>query len=142
MRFVLSLLIFATPASAWEATVGQICTLSHETDSATIFLTYDPAQPLYSLTITRTTENWAQAPWFAMRFEGPTPIEIATSRHVLSENATALTVTDKGFGNVLDGLEYNQSAYAFTQNQIIEFPLDGAASQVRIFRECAGAHLS
>ncbi len=53
-----------------------------------------------------------------------------------------MTVSDAGFGNVLDGLEYNQRAYAFTQDQTAEFSLDGAVKQVRIFRECAGAQLS
>ncbi len=142
MRIVLLSLILATPATAWEATVGQICTLSHDTEQAEIFLTYDPAQPLYTLTVTRKTEGWTQAPWFAMRFDGLKPIEISTRRHVLSGNGLALTVTDTGFGNVLDGLEYNQTAYAFTQDRLTEFPLDGAAPQVRIFRECAAAALS
>ncbi|MEO1108730.1 MAG: hypothetical protein AAFX90_12475 [Pseudomonadota bacterium] len=142
MRTVLLSIILATPASAWEATVGQICTLSHSTDQAEIFLTYDPSQPLYTLTVTRKTEGWTQTPWFAMRFDGSRPIEIATPRHVLSDNAASLTVTDTGFGNVLDGLEYNQTAYAFTQDGLAEFPLDGAAPEVRIFRDCAGAQLS
>ena len=142
MRFILFLLFFATPATAWEATVGQICTLSHDTEKAEILLTYDPAQPLYTLTITRKAEGWTQAPWFAMRFDGPNPIEIATSRHVLSESAASLIVADSGFDNVLDGLEFNQTAYAFTQDSLTEFPLDGAAPEVRIFRECAGAQLS
>ena len=142
MRAVLLSLILATPATAWEATVGPTCTLSHDTGTAEIFLTYDPAQPLYTLTITRKAEGWTQTPWFAMRFDGPNPIEIATPRHVLSGNAASLTVADAGFGNVLDGLEYNQTAYAFTQDRMTEFPLNGAAPQVRIFRDCAGAQLS
>ncbi|NOD76648.1 excinuclease ABC subunit B [Ruegeria sp. HKCCD4332] len=142
MRAILTSLILATPAFAWEATVGDICTLSHDTGAATIFLTYDPSAPLYTLTVTRKDQVWAQSPWFAMRFEGRNPIEIATPRHVLSDGGSALTVTDTGFGNVLDGLEYNQAAYAFTQDGIAEFPLIDAAPQVRIFRTCAGAHLS
>lgn len=142
MRVVLLSLILGTPAAAWDATVGQICTLSHVTDTAEIFLTYDPAKPLYTLSVTRKTEGWTNTPWFAMRFEGPNPIEIATPHHVLSDGASSLTVTDTGFGNVLDGLEYNLTAYAFTQDRVTEFPLDGAAPQVRIFRECAGAQLS
>ncbi|MEX0277704.1 MAG: excinuclease ABC subunit B [Ruegeria sp.] len=142
MRIALLSLILATPAAAWEAAVGSICTLSHDTEQAEILLTYDPAQPLYTLTITRKDGGWTQTPWFAMRFDGPNPIEIATPRHVLSGNAASLTVTDTGFGNVLDGLEYNQTAYAFTQDGSTVFPLDGAAPQVRIFRDCAGAQLS
>ncbi|WP_298850417.1 excinuclease ABC subunit B [uncultured Ruegeria sp.] len=142
MRIVLVSLILGTPATAWEATVGQICTLSHATDEAEIFLTYDPAKPLYTLSVTRKTESWTKTPWFAMRFEGPNPIEIATPNHILSDGESSLTVTDTGFGNVLNGLEYNLTAYAFTQDRLTEFPLDGAAPQVRVFRECAGAQLS
>lgn len=142
MRAALLFLILGTPAHAWTATVGQICTLTHETDAASIVLTYDPAQPLYSLTVTHKTESWTQTPWFAMRFQGANPIEIATPRHVLSDGASSLTVTDSGFGNVLDGLEYNQTAYAFTQDRMTEFPLGGAAPEVRIFRACASAQLS
>ncbi len=139
MRVILLSLLLATPATAWEAMVGPICTLSHDTSTAQIFLTYDPAQPLYTLTITHKAEGWTQTPWFAMRFDGPNPIEIATARHALPGNAASLTVTDTGFGNVLDGLEYNQTAYAFTQDRLTEFALDGAAAQVRLFRDCAGA---
>ncbi|WP_171122407.1 MULTISPECIES: hypothetical protein [unclassified Ruegeria] len=142
MRAILISLILSTPAYAWDATVGPICTLSHETGAAKIFLTYDPSKPLYSITVTQTNSVWKQAPWFAMRFEGSSPIEIATSRHVLSDGATSLTVTNTGFGNVLDGLEYNRIAYAFTQDHVATFSLDGAADPVRVFRECAGAHLS
>lgn len=142
MRFVLFILLLCSPAHAWNATVGDICTLTHETETAAIELTYDPAQPLYTLTVTRASESWTQTPWFAIRFAGPNPIEIATPRHVLSDNAMSLTVTDSGFGNVLNGLEYNRTAYAFTQDRRTEFSLDGAAPQVRIFRDCAGALLS
>lgn len=142
MRVILASLFLTTPALAWEATVAEICTLSHDTKAASIFLTYDPSKPLYTLTITWESGTWSAAPWFAMRFDGNNPIEIATSRHTLSENNTALTAADTGFGNVLNGLEYNETALAFTQDQIVQFPLDGAAPEVRRFRECAGAALS
>lgn len=142
MRILLALLCSCTPALAWEATQGSICTLSHDTKEAQIFLTHDPSKPLYTLTITLKTHSWTPSPWFAMRFNGPTPIEIATARHVLSDDRTALTTSDTGFGNVLDGLEFNNTAMAFTQNQALRFPLDGAAPEVRKFRECSGAALS
>ncbi|MEP2531325.1 hypothetical protein [Shimia sp.] len=142
MRALLLALMLATPAQAWQATVGAICTLSHDTEAANIFLTYDPAKPLYSLTITLAQDSWAPSLWFAMRFDGPTPIEIATSRHTLSGDATALSTADTGFGNVLDGLEFNDTAVALTQNRILQFPLDGAAPEVRTFRACAPAQLS
>ncbi|WP_120632491.1 hypothetical protein [Ruegeria sp. EL01] len=142
MRVLLISLLLSTPAQAWEATVGEICTLTHDTDDARIFLTYDPAQPLYTLTVTRKTDTWTVTPWFAMRFSGRNPVEIATPRHVLSQDTFALGVSDTGFANVLDGLEYNDTAYAFTQDRVTEFPLNGAAPEVRKFRDCAGGQLS
>ena len=142
MRLLLALFCFSTPAFGWEATQGSICTLSHSTNTARIFLTYDPSKPIYTLTVTLKSRTWSPSPWFAMRFEGGTPIEIATARHVLSQNQFDLTASDTGFGNVLDGLEYNDTALAFTQNQVVQFPLDGAAPEVRKFRNCSGAALS
>ncbi|WP_419738840.1 hypothetical protein [Ruegeria sp.] len=142
MRFVLLSLLLGSPAYAWNATIGEICTLTHETEAEEIRLTYDPAQPLYTLEITRRAEGWTQTPWFAMRFEGPNPIEIGTPRHKLSDDAMSLFVSDTGFGNVLDGLEFNQTAYAFTQDDLTEFSLEGAAPEVRKFRTCAASLLS
>jgi len=142
MRYLLILMCLSTPALAWDATQGSICTLSHDTENARIFLTYDPSKPLYTLTITLTPGQWDVSPWFAMRFEGATPIEIATARHVLSQDRIALRAADTGFGNVLDGLEFNDTATAFTQSQSVQFPLGGAAPEVRKFRACSGAALS
>lgn len=142
MRALLLCLILASQARAWEVTVGRICTLHHDTGAAEILLTYDPAQPLYTIAITRRTGPWDASPWFAMRFDGPVPIEIGTSRHSLSADATALSVTDTGFGNVLDGLEFNDSALAFTEARTVPIPLDGAAPKVRRFRACTVAPLS
>ncbi|PSL18156.1 hypothetical protein [Shimia abyssi] len=140
MRTLLLALALTTPAHAWQATVGDICTLSHATDDAEIFLTFDPTQPLYTLTVTLNTTTWAEAPWFAMRFDGPSRIDISTGRHAI--NGATLSVADRGFGNVLDGLEFNDTALAFTENQVAVFPLAGAAPEVRTFRECQANFLS
>ena len=142
MRVVLLSLILGTPAAAWEATVGQICTLSHVTDTAEIFLTYDPAKPLYTLSVTRKTEGWTNTPWFAMRFQGPNPIEIATPHHVLSDGASMLTVTDTGFGNVLDGLQYNAFGAGHSGDISLQFSLTDAAEPVAAFRDCGDLALS
>lgn len=142
MRVLIASLLVSTPATSWEATLGDICTLSHDTETADIFLTYDPGKPLYTLTVTLKSRTWSVSPWFGMRFDGGAPIEIATARHVFSDDRFDLTASDSGFGNVLDGLEYNDTAVAFTQNQVVQFPLDGAAPAVRAFRECAGPALS
>jgi len=142
MRALLVTLILATPAHAWEATVGDICTLSHDTDAAHIFLTYDPAKPLYTLAITRKDAPWQPADWFAMRFVGGQEITISTQRHALSDTNQTLNVADSGFGNVLNGLALNSTARALTPDQEVTLPLAGAAPEVRKFRECAGAALS
>jgi hypothetical protein len=52
MRYALAfLLVFPAPTSAWEMTLGPVCTL--HTETAQVELTYDPAAPLYSITVTR-----------------------------------------------------------------------------------------
>ncbi|MBO9474200.1 hypothetical protein J7413_11680 [Shimia sp. R10_1] len=132
----------ATPASAWEAATGETCTLTHETSDAHIHLTYDPTKPLYTLAITRKSDPWQQAPWFAMRFLGPNEITITTPEHALSDNSQTLNVADSGFGNVLNGLQLNDTALAFTEAQTVGVSLIGAAPEVQKFRDCTAAQLS
>ena len=142
MRTLILALTLAVPAHAWEATVGEICTLSHDTEAAQIFLTYDPSKPLYTLTITRKDTPWRPSEWFAMRFTGGREITISTQRHALSDNGQTLQVADSGFGNVLDGLALNTTARSFTAHQQVTLPLTGAAPEVQKFRDCVGATLS
>ncbi|WP_299351837.1 hypothetical protein [uncultured Shimia sp.] len=142
MRTLLFALTLAAPAHAWEATVGEICTLSHDTEAAHIFLTFDPAKPLYTLAITRKDTAWTPAQWFAMRFEGGQEITISTQYHRLSDDNKTLNVANSGFGNVLNGLFFNTTALAFTQDQRVSFPLNGAAPEVQKFRDCAAPAVS
>lgn len=141
MRVIGLLFSLALPAQAWEFTPGLPCRLSHETPEAQIELTYDPTQPLYTITITRALP-WPDAPVFAMRFDGPRAIGIGTDRHKLHEGGTALTVIDTGFGNVLDGLEFNHTALAMAGDAQVSFPLEGAAEPVAAFRACEDAPLA
>ena len=138
MRLALLLTLFATAAPAWEFMPGQPCRLTHATPQAQVELTYDPTGPLYTFTVTRAAP-WPDAPSFGMRFDGPQGRIIGTDRHVLSNDQTALTVTDTGFGNVLDGLQYNHTATAFSGDTAVTVPLDGAAGPVAAFRACQGA---
>lgn len=131
----LAAILTATPILAWEFTPGQPCLLTHETSEAAIELTYDPTGPLYSLTVTRA-ERWPDASVFAMRFDGPNPISIGTSRHERTYGGLALSVTDTGFGNVLDGLQFNQTAHAIAGDVTVSFPLAGASDPVQAFRTC------
>lgn len=139
MRTILACLcLVASPAWAWQFTPDPICTLSREAADNSVVVTYDPRGPEYAITVRRAAP-WPSAPVFAIRFEGARGLTISTSRHRLSEGGRALTVTDRGFGNVLDGLQYNDTAIALTGSAALPVPLAGAAPAVEAFRACAQA---
>lgn len=135
-RLFLSLIcLTSTQAHAWEFTPGLPCLLTHSDPQAEIELTYDPTQPLYSITITRP-EPWPSAQVFSMRFTGQNTIAISTDRHRLSADGRALTVTDRGFGNVLNGLQFNTTVEALLGDAYVAASLAGAAEPVAAFRLC------
>jgi hypothetical protein len=123
---------------AWEFTPGLPCVLTHQTGEAEIELTYDPTQPLYTLSI-RQIDVWPDAPVFAMRFDGPAGLTISTDRHALSRDGRTVSVADRGFGNVLNGLQFNKSTTALLGDTTISFSLDGAEEPVAAFRICRAA---
>lgn len=135
MRFFVLLILCASPAAAWEFTAGLPCLLRHATADAEIELTYDPTQPLYSVTV-RRPGAWPGAPVFAMRFDGPASLTISTDRHTLSGDGRSVTVVDRGFGNVLNGLQFNDQVTALLGETEARFPLEGAAEPVAKFRIC------
>lgn len=137
IAFVLA--ISALPANAWVAGISEgICTLEHAGPDGEVRLTYDPSIPLYTIAITRA-EPWPETPVFAMRFEGPAANMITTTRHVLSEDGLTLSVSDRGFGNVLNGLEFNVATLAIAGQTATVFDLAGAAPEVAAFRACEEA---
>ena len=139
MRAAFVLCLVASPLYAWDFSSSPVCTLSHETPDASVTVTWDPRQPEpYAIAVTRT-EPWPGAPVFAMRFDGVRSNTIVTDRHATSREGRTLTVTDHGFGNVLDGLEFNDTATAVLGETAVRFPLDGAAGAVRRFRACTAA---
>lgn len=143
MRLALVLaLLAATPLHAWEFSATPICTLTHATQDTIVRVTYDPRVPEYAIRLTRTAAAWPDAPVFALRFDGPRGHTISTTRHRLSEGGTTLTVTDTGFGNVLDGLELNDTATALIGTAQVAVPLSDAATAVRAFRTCTEAGLA
>lgn len=131
----LLLLVSALPVQAWEFTPGTPCLLTHETPEVSVELTYDPTVPLYSISLTRPGA-FAPAPIFSMQFQGRTPIGISTAEHQLSNGGRTLTVVDSGFGNVLNGLQFNDRVTATLGNQNVTIPLAGAAEPVAAFRKC------
>ncbi|WP_299208488.1 hypothetical protein [uncultured Tateyamaria sp.] len=136
MRIIFSLIFLTTPALAWEFTPTPICTLSHTEPTVDIAVTYDHATHLYAIAVT-SPDGWPDAAAFSIRFDGAQPNTISTTRH--STEANTLIVTDVGFGNVLDGLEFNATATAFTQTAAVTVSLMGAAPEVQKFRACATA---
>ena len=132
----LVLLLFATPAQAWDFTPTPICTILNDTPTLQVRVTYDPgqAQP-YAITLTRP-DPWPVTETFGLRFEGPMAMTIGTSRHQLSPDGRTVTVTDTGFANVLDGLALNGFAAALAGDLLVPFDLTGARPAVEAFRAC------
>jgi len=139
MRALLVSLALASPASAWEFSPVPVCTLSGGSDDLEVTVTYDPRRDEPYAIVLISPDPWPAAPVFALAFEGPRGIVISTSRHVLSGDGRSLTVTDRGFGNVLDGLEFNVVAAARLGPASRSVSLSGAAEPVQEFRDCTRA---
>ncbi|QJF50100.1 hypothetical protein [Roseobacter ponti] len=135
MTRLLIFLMTASPAAAWEFTPGLPCVLRHASDTAAIELTYDPTQPLYTVTVSQSAP-FDSAPLFSMSFEGDRPLQISTNRHMPSRDGLSVTVADRGFGNVLNGLQYNERVTATFGTADVSFSLAGAAPAVAAFRDC------
>ncbi|OJJ12194.1 hypothetical protein BKI51_11190 [Alphaproteobacteria bacterium AO1-B] len=133
---VLLLVLFTSTALAWEFRASRVCELLHKDETASVRVVFDSAVPEYFIAIT-PNRPWTPGPVFFMRFDGPFSNIIATDRHIITPGGGTLTVTDRGFGNVLDGLEFNVTATALLGDQAVQIPLDGAAPEVREFRACA-----
>lgn len=128
--------LFCAPtALAWETRSEALCVLEHSEAAADVRLTYDPGSKIYAIAIT-PSKAWRRYPVFAIRFEGPRSLTISTGRHVISDGGATLTVSDAGFGNVLNGLEFNRTATALLGDQAVKVSLDGAAPAVQDFRDC------
>lgn len=139
----IALALSGLPASAWDFTPGPVCLLTHATAEAEVSLTFDPGVPEYTITLRRPGRPFPAVPVFAMQFDGPRGLTISTTRHENPDgDPTQLRVTDSGFGNVLDGLQFNRTATALVGDQSVVFPLDGAAGPVADFRACTDSALA
>lgn len=136
--FLICLCLVPSPVWAWVFTPNPICTLSHESDGLSVIVTFDPRAREYAITL-KGAAPWPNDTVFSIRFEGLRGLTISTSRHQLSEGGTVLTVTDRGFGNVLDGLQFNHTATMLTGSAALSVSLDGAAPKVEDFRACTTA---
>lgn len=142
MRIALALILLASPAAAWEFTPTPICTLTNTSDAGAIAVTYDPAITEYTITVTLPDGTWTSAQTFAMAFAGARPISIQTDRYALSSDGRSLTVKDRGFSNVLNGLEFNTRAYAVLGDTTVGIALDGIGPAIQAFRDCPAANLA
>jgi hypothetical protein len=142
MRVTLALLLLASPATAWEFSPSPVCTLTDTSADGTITVTYDATLPEYSVTITLLDGTWSDDPYFAMTFAGNRPIGIQTDRHRTSPDGRSLTVTDSGFGNVLNGLEFNRRAYATSGDTTVGLSLEGIGPAMEAFRACPAPNLT
>mmetsp|Transcript_29475 Transcript_29475/g.57763 ORF Transcript_29475/g.57763 Transcript_29475/m.57763 type:complete len:140 (+) Transcript_29475:3716-4135(+) len=133
MRLLIALMLTALPAHAWQFTPKPICMLTHSEADTNVAVTYDHATRLYAISIT-TAQGWPTAPAFSIRFDGMQSNTISTRRHQTEGNT--ITVTDAGFANVLNGLEFNESATAFTATAAATVSLNGAQEPVQHFRDC------
>lgn len=130
------LALLASPAAAWDFTPEPVCTLRGG-DEAGVVMTYDGQ--IYEIAFTRA-EGWPAAAVFAIRFEGPAGLTISTTRHRIEGDT--LSVADTGFGNVLDGLQYNMRAVAILGPLQVPVNLAGAEEPVARFRDCPDTPVS
>ncbi|WP_375255623.1 excinuclease ABC subunit B [Yoonia sp.] len=142
MRIALALLLLATPAAAWEFSANPICTLTDRSEKATMTVTYDPEIAEYAITVTLADDTWPTGSTFGMAFASDRPINIQTDRFTLSDEGRSLTVKDRGFSNVLDGLEFNARAYAILGDMTVGFSLDGIETAIEAFRSCPADNLA
>ncbi len=142
MRAALALVILASPATAWEFSALPICTLTEVAEEGTMTVTYDAAITEYEITVTLADSTWPSDTTFGMAFASDRPISIQTDRFTLSPDGRSLTVKDRGFGNVLNGLEYNTRAYAMLGDTTIGFSLDGIGPAISAFRACPAVNLA
>lgn len=135
-RLALALICLATPVTAWDFTPAPICTLFHQGVEMSVMVTYDPAIREYAIHLSREG-GWPESGLFAMRFEGPRGLTISTDRHAIDPaDPRTLTVRDRGFGNVLNGLKFNSRAVAILGDVEVPVSLDGASPAVDAFRTC------
>jgi hypothetical protein len=138
----LSVLLVAAPAAAWDFVPSPVCTLSHATEEAEVTVTYDPRRTQAWTIAVTVAGSWPAAPTFGIAFDGPRALSIGTDRHVLGDGGRTLSVSDTGFGNVLDGLQFNATATAVSGDRSVILPLDGAAPEVEKLRACAEGGLA
>ncbi|WP_179379681.1 excinuclease ABC subunit B [Jannaschia marina] len=131
---VLFLLCLPQAVAAWTFAPEPICTVADTQDAVTIEVTFDPATALYAIAFTRAA-GWPDTTTLALHFDrGMGDLTITTDRHVVE--GPRLSVTDRGFGNVLRGLEFFGRATLLMDGLTLGFDTTQAGEPVRAFRDC------
>jgi len=120
-------------ATAWSFEPQPICTLMQTQPGGTVEVTFDPAGGLYALYLTRPG-GWPLVDIFAIRFDGLRSLTITTDRHQI--DGDRLSVTDSGFGNVLDGLQASTNVTALIGDQSFAIDVTGIDAAMDAFRRC------
>jgi hypothetical protein len=128
--FAALMLCLAHPAQAWEFTPTPVCTLTDASSPTDLKSTYDGE--LYTLVLSNA-EGWPNNPIFSIRF-APLGPYISTSKHQIE--GSTLTVSDTGFGNVLNGLQINQTAQITLGDMVRDIDLKSARAPVGAFKRC------
>lgn len=139
---VAGLMLLGSPAAAWDFTETNVCTVTHAGPEMAVELTFDPARALYTIALTRPDAPWPQSPNFQLRFDGPRSLIIGTDRHQMDDQQRTLSVSDSGFGNVLDGIQFNNAMTALIGNETVSLSTDASASAMEAFRDCPSTPLS
>ena len=138
MRLALTLAALPLPALAWTFSPDPICTLTWSGPDSDVTVTHDASLPEYTITVTSRDFTWPDG-IFYIRFEGARPLTISTDRQTVSDDGTTLTVRDRGFGNVLNGLQFAQSAHAGVAGTEATIDLTGIEPAITAFRACPAA---
>ena len=135
MRLALTLAALPLPALAWTFSPDPICTLSWSDDVTDVTVTYDAELPEYTIAVTSHDFTWPDG-IFYIRFTGVQPLTISTDRQTVSADGATLTARDRGFGNVLNGLQFSQGAVAGIGGTEAAIKLTGIEPAITAFRAC------
>ena len=136
-RLICLLALLATSAAAdWQFEETTVCVLTGEATNSVVIVTHDYAEGRYTIAMQQPGETWQPGPTLSIAFEGQRPLTIGTDQHVLSEAGDVLSVSDRGFGNVLDGMQFNEQMTILTGDHSVVVSLDQAAPAVQQFRDC------
>ncbi len=142
MLICAAMISLASSAVAWEFAETDVCTVTHDSTDMGVVLVFDPAASLYTITLTQPQNTWATDDNFRLRFDGPRALIIGTDRHVYGDEGRSLSVSDSGFGNVLDGIALNESMTALVGDQSVSLSTADAGEAMQAFRACPSAPIS